>query len=74
MSYSLTLFIFGGAIIIAMVALSRYQQNAYRRYLSEHVAKTDELRQGQEKLIELSIRQAEAQERIAAALEARNAK
>ena len=74
MSQPLTLFLFGGAIIGAMFLLTRYQQNAYRNYLEKHVAKTDEIRKGQQELIELSIRQTNAQERIAAALESKNAK
>ena len=57
-----------------MFLLTRYQQNAYRNYLEKHVAKTDEIRKGQQELIELSIRQTNAQERIAAALESKHAK
>lgn len=71
MSDWLPLMLFGGGVIIAMVAVSRYQSNRYTDYLTKHTEETRKITSNQELLLAQNERMAAAQERIAEALEAK---
>ena len=71
MSDWLPLFGFGGAVIVAMFLVARYQSNRYTDYLAKHTEETHKITTNQEILVAQNERMVAAQERIAAALEAK---
>ena len=75
----LPLFLLGGAMLLGLVVISIYQTRAYRRYLAQHTAETAKVTDGQREIItaqaasnQLFLRQAEALERIARVMEAKD--
>lgn len=78
MSDWIVLFLFGGAVILALVLVARYQAGRYQDYLAHHTAETEKVTANQARLIEQQdahqalIREQNALlARIAAALEQR---
>ena len=78
MSDWIVLFLFGGAVILALVLVARYQAGRYQDYLARHTAETEKVTANQARLIEQQdahqalIREQNALlARIAAALEQR---
>jgi hypothetical protein len=76
MSDWIVLFLFGGAVILAMVLVARYQAGRYQDYLARHTAETEKVTANQARLIEqqdahqaLMREQNALMERIATALE-----
>lgn len=72
------LFLFGGAVILAMVLLARYQSGRYQDYLARHTAETEKVTTNQTRQIEqqeahnaLLREQNALLDRIATALERR---
>jgi len=65
----LWLWIFGAAMILAMVLISRLQARSYKSYLARHVEETTKVTANQREILEVTRQQAAALERIAAALE-----
>lgn len=75
----LPLFLFGGAMLLGLVVIAIYQTRAYRRYLAQHMTETAKVTDGQREIIaaqavanQLVLRQAEALERIARVMEAKD--
>ena len=76
MSDWIVLFLFGGAVILAMVLVARYQAGRYQDYLARHTAETEKVTANQARIIEqqdahqaLMREQNALLERIATALE-----
>ena len=70
------LFLFGGAVILAMILLARYQSSRYQDYLARHTAETEKVTSNQNRQIDQQeahntlLREQNAQlDRIATALE-----
>lgn len=52
MSDWIVLFLFGGAVILALVLVARYQAGRYQDYLARHAAETEKVTANQARLIE----------------------
>ena len=65
------LWVFGAAMIAALVLVSRFQTRAYRNYLTKHAAETEKVTAGQAEILAVTRDQIAVLERIATALENR---